>query len=153
MKTSKKVKNKTNSYFCNRGGCFVDIMILRKICLRNVQSCARLSQSQSWIETGSATGRASGRKNYATDCHKTRENQTMPRHLPCWDLVESRRARQTIIKLAALNIATLTNKSREIADTMVTHNICLQETRWEEKGLEERQDTLTMASSCTTVAG
>ena len=49
------------------------------------------------------------------------------------DPVRSRRARSTRIKVATLNIGTLTAKSREIADMMKRRNLdilCLQETRW-----------------------
>jgi exonuclease III len=49
------------------------------------------------------------------------------------DPVRSRRARLIRIKLATLNIGTLTAKSREIADMMTRRKLdilCLQETRW-----------------------
>ena len=49
------------------------------------------------------------------------------------DPVRSMRARLQKIRIASLNIGTLTAKSREIADLMVRRNIdilCLQETRW-----------------------
>jgi len=47
--------------------------------------------------------------------------------------VRSMRARLQKIRIATLNIGTLTAKSREIADLMVRRSIdilCLQETRW-----------------------
>ena len=49
------------------------------------------------------------------------------------DPVRSMRARLQKIRIATLNIGTLTAKSREIADLMMRRNIdilCLQETRW-----------------------
>lgn len=49
------------------------------------------------------------------------------------DTVRSKRARQTTLRVATLNIGTLTGKDREIADMMQRRNIdilCLQETRW-----------------------
>ena len=49
------------------------------------------------------------------------------------DAVRNKRARQTRLRVATLNIGTLTGKSREIADVMLRKKIdilCLQDTRW-----------------------
>lgn len=51
----------------------------------------------------------------------------------CLDAVERKRERLTNLRVASLNIGTLTGKSREIADMMRRRKInilCLQETRW-----------------------
>ena len=40
MKTSKKVENKTNRYFCYRGGCILDIMKI------SLEECAILCKTQ-----------------------------------------------------------------------------------------------------------
>ena len=63
--------------------------------------------------------------------------------------INTRRCKQRL-RIASLNIGTMTGKSRELADLMKTRRIdlmCLQETRW----VETKPESLEMDANCSTV--